>query len=1226
MSDQVAAYEVDSTVIAAGTTLVEASAGTGKTFNIALTVLRLLLERKENGEPLVDGLPNILVVTFTRAATEELVTRIRNVLQLTKAVLMGEPYSERQSAEARLIRKIADGRERFALERVEAARSTLDMLAVSTIHGFCKRALEEYALESGATFGLDFIDDTRDLTDQAAADWFRNTFYEGPHTDLLSSLALIEKWGPSTFVEMYNTWQRWPDTRLEPEAALSDKIKDIEKEAAVLASLWSKDEVTERAASMRWKADATLDSAEHIDLLDAMMEWVRNGNLALVPHIVSRLSLSAVQAQAGARSKADKQAKEALASWELLLSAERLDTALRSCEAALRNDALRTIDLLVAEAKREQAVAGFDDLLKQLRGVLHEQGEDGHLAKAIRGRSQAALIDEFQDTDGYQYDIFRLAFHGCPLFLIGDPKQAIYAFRGADVRAYLRAAENTDRRYTLYHNYRSTPYMVNAANALFSRSVDPFVNKEIGFVPAVAREHPALPVALKRRTAIQWFFVPPVQQTEKLSFSSKSAAARLLMRACADRIVEYINEGVDAESMAVLVRTGREGAEMVRLLSAAGVPAVLSGIDDVMHSEQMKDIERLLIALLSPRNVEVLRASMATELWGANYDDIRRIKSSGGESDWEQALSELNALHSLWHQRGIRPAIEQVLSMRDVVARWLKFVDGDRRLTNLRHCIELLHEAEHEESLGPEELLEWLRRTRRSSMQRGGVRELRLESDDKAVRVMTVHASKGLQFDLVFCPTLWASRSLDSKGFVLVHEDDGSVFDHGSDMINTRRAIAESERLAEDCRLVYVAVTRARFQTCIGWGPIGHAGGGGSEYSGLSWLLFEPPQDKPDMGPAEAQEYLRANPETWQEMLYSLARAHPDLMSVELVDEMREIRKREPVKDGGTAATAGAVIAARSLPPSPSPWKRFSSLSRASFTSLSSHSSARFEGDSENADISARDVGDEYSVSTELIATEQEKPDDFRIFPAGARPGVVLHALFERSAFDASNEQLLQLASDGLTALPLTESERAAHTSSVVAMMARTLREPIGSLGFALNEVPNSKTLREWQFLLPLASADQPLAPGRLAECFRNHGAERARAYANKLATLSFKQVHGFLTGFVDLLFEHKGLWYVVDWKSNQLGFSQDNYTETALELAMQESHYTLQYHLYLVAVHRFLRTRLPNYNIETQLGGAAYAFLRGKSAGVGAGRGWYLDRPPAQLILALSDLFDPGR
>lgn len=1210
-------FAVASSPFLPGISLVEASAGTGKTFNIAMSVVRLLLEER-NGRFVVDGIGNILVVTFTNAATDELVTRIRTFLRLANDVYQGRA-AESTDSKVQLFRQLASGRELLAQDRVAAALAAVDTLAVFTIHGFCKRVLEEFALESGTPFGAALIEDPAAMVDRAMQDWWRRTFY----TDAaLAAYAVTQGWKPTQFLKAYRAWQQFPDVVLEPSVDMTEARRTLDAAIAQLAAEWSEPGFRARVNAIVWNKTAPLFDAASRDALVHAVSMMRDGSLSAAAQVASTLSVAALEKGANKRLNANKPLLAALPDWPVAQAATHLQHALTVLQQALRVDCLRATKAAIEQEKAEQNVLGFDDLLATLSGVLQEQGSDGLLAQAIRRQFQAALIDEFQDTDQHQFRIFNTAFAGHPLFLIGDPKQAIYAFRGADVHAYLGAAKQAQAVYSLESNYRSTPPMVNAVNALFGRRPQPFVEAEIGYHPSVARHHVAAPNILEGEHALHWWFVPPNDRGRGPEFTTSTEARRMLFAACVDSIVRHVANGWQPRSMAVLVRTKNEGLAVADLLRQARVPAVVSGLGDVTQSDEMHELQLVLEAIATPRHLPRVRAALVTHVWGLSHAGLLRLNEPAAERDWEAVIETLSALHETWRTHGLRQVLQRLFAQRRVAERILAYTDGERRLTNLRHAAELLHGAQAEGQLNIEGVLRWLATSREAGADEQRTvpefSELRLETDADAVQIVTIHKSKGLEYDLVFCPTLWTNFAGADGDDVLVHEGDRVVFDHGSPERDRRRTLANVERLAEECRLVYVALTRARFRTYVGWGPIGSKGKRGAWDAGLSYLLYDGVSldavATRDL-PKTVSTALEQDCTTWGAMLESLVQQHDAIMRCEALSAGVATQTAAP-----PTQVVPPFVGARLLPADTPLRQRFDTFVVSSFTALA----AGAHGADAVRDAARDHVADVDDAVPPAIP--EFAPSDFRAFPAGRRPGVILHTLFETSRFDDSMEVLRSRVTAQLVRDGLASHELDPRIDGVVQMMCAVFEQPLGPWPVTLAQVSSARCRHEWEFLLPLASAEHAFTRAALATCFETYGGPAGARYATALRRLGGGRVHGFLTGFVDLLFEHEGRWFVVDWKSNQLGSAPDAYGEAALAEAMEQNHYTLQYHLYLVALHRFLQQRLPAYDYDMHIGGAAYAFLRGFAAGASVtGHGWYTDRPSRALIEALSQIIHPA-
>ena len=1040
-----------------GVTLIEASAGTGKTFAITRLVLRLLLEQR------VASLSEVLVVTFTDKATQELVTRIRRTLR-DADLIWGTAPPERTALNADLF-QLRDAHPTGA-GIIRAALGSLDDLGVSTIHGFCQRVLSESALETRMPFRTTLIEDDTEPLLRAGMDWARR--------------------------------------RLLVDADIAGRFVG---EGGDIGQM-----VASFARRFRRQPDTTLD-------FDPMAP-----------------------------------------------------------SQALVHDFVQSVNDTFELEKQRRHLLGFDDLLRTLSKVLVDEGPQGPLAVRIRSRYRAALIDEFQDTDNTQFPIFTNAFHGCPLFLIGDPKQSIYGFRGADINAYLAAADGAERRYTLTENYRSTAGCIAAVEALFRRTGKPFLYDEdrIDFptVRAARTPEPKGTLATDGGGSMVWWWVD--KRLGNGTYVSKEVAQTVIRTAVVTEIVRLTANGLPHRCVAVLTRTNAAARDMKEALDAAGVPAVIGGADDVLSSDEAAELVHLSAAIASPYDHRAVSAALATRIWGFTAAAIATAVSDGGEAEWSRITSQFADIREIWRSRGVSAALGALIAARSTTERMLTLPDGERRLTNIRHVIELLHEAAADEGVVAEGVGEWM--AREQSVQNTPERRMqRLETDSEAVQILSMHKAKGLEFDVVFCPTLYDDSPLRGGPFDItaVSARDGAqaVMDIGSPMHSSRAMAMKREEDAEALRLVYVALTRAVHRCYIAFGDIGRQDA--SSRSPLGYLL------RPAGGSVTARDAVEA----------LVAQSGGRMTLTELTADAPRVGAIH-VEPATTVYTPRPLMLA---PAQLDTWRL------SSFTGLVADA----------PDAVARDVADRAVLpDATAVAT------GFRAFPAGTQAGIALHDIFERLDFDATDDPKTvamverSLASHGLTG----GAEIApARRDDVLLMLKRTCDAVIPGAGFALRDVPRAATVREWRFDLSVAST----SPRRIAEVLAAHGSAHAKLYAPVLRGLRESAMPGYLGGVLDLAFPHDGKWWIVDWKSNQLGAADLRYGAEVLSDVMMEAHYTLQYHLYLLAVHRFLRTRVADYDPATHWGGVAYAFLRGIGDDDPA-RGWFIDVPTPALLNAL--------
>ena len=1183
-----------------GISLVEASAGTGKTYSITQLVLRLLLDRSAAGAYRVEGIGNILVVTFTNAATDELITRVRTMLREATDVFAGVITAREGRESLFALRDQYGVRE---LPRLREALASLDQLSIFTIHGWSKRVLEEHALESGTPFGAQFLEEDELLVERITQDWWRRTMYED---EQLATLAVHQEWKHDAFRHDLKKWQRLPSTPMDPKEELAAARTRLTSALNDFASVWNPAGARSFLDSLKWRKNAPLAAAAVRGRIVESGNALAAGDLAAGLLCAASCTTAAIRNEKTGITMKPAEAFASVAQQPFVKACDQIMATLESMVLALRVSCLLEVHRRLDEEKRRRHMLGFDDLLRRLNSALVKGGANGHLAQAIRTRYGAALIDEFQDTDPFQFPIFSTAFAGRPLFLIGDPKQAIYGFRGADLFSYMDAVDSAERHYTLGRNWRSTDRMIGAVNALFDHRPSAFLYPRIGFAPAVAARPRNDPLAGDGRGSLHWWVMPPEDGKSQPCQLSKKEASRRVLATLAREVVRLLSTvGRDGAPMrpgqlAVLVRTTREGLAAQGALRAVGVPCIVSGLDDILKSRELTELEWLLRAVLMPGDARGVRAALTTELWGMDASAIRRLSLAEYEHEWQDVIERLAAWREEWVRHGFMRMVQGMLAYLKAAERLLGRDDGERRLTNLRHAVELLHGAATEERLSPEGVMLWITRTRATGEVKAERTELRLETDADAVQITTIHKSKGLEYDVVFCPGLWATRRARPDEPILVHMGESAssaIFDHGSSERATRGRLAAAEELAEELRLVYVALTRARLRCYVAWGAVTNKSSGiHAGHTGLGYLLRASrssgePADLAQSVPAEFVLGLA----DWDATFRALVAASDGAMTTETLTDLQA-----PVAPwAGNTALPVEPHCRTDLPPAES----LRSWRVASFTSLTAGSHVE----------DPRDVGDASdALASETVVAPTPKPDDFLAFPAGRRPGVALHELFELVGFAATPADVRALATEVMQRHQFGEA--AERITAVTTMVTRVLGATMPGAGFALRDIPRDRTLREWTFHLPMGDVQR----NTFTELFATHGDALGRRYAQVLRRLSVERVNGFLTGVVDLAFERGGRWYIVDWKSNHLGTDPAHYEGDHLECEIFASHYVLQYHLYIVALHRFLRLRQPGYTYETHIGGAWYAFLRGID---GSERGWFHDRPPRALIDALDAL-----
>jgi exodeoxyribonuclease V beta subunit len=866
----------------------------------------------------------------------------------------------------------------------------------------------------------------------------------------------------------------------------------------------------------------------------------------------------------------------------------------------------------------------FDDLLAGLHDALQAPG-GARLARIIREQFPVALIDEFQDTDPLQYAIFGKVYLNRPqigLFMIGDPKQAIFAFRGADIHTYMSARRDTseDRRYTLGRNYRSTDGLVQSVNRMFSvAAAHPrgafLFDERIPFenVDAQGRAARFTVNGVAAHSMHLWYLrqTEPLSKTveggylDRMAESFAGAVARLLNLAQHQPpLAGFQKPGAELEPLrpadiAILVRDGHEAVAMRRALDRRRVRSVyLSDKDSVLRSPEAVEVLFLMRGCAEPRQAGILRAALATRILALSLAQLDRLNRDG--SAWEMEVERFSRYHWIWRHQGVLPMLRTLLHEFGVATRLLAETGGERSLTNLLHLAELL-QIQANELDGTPGLIRWLaEQVRRTS---GGVDEqiLRLESDEALVRVVTIHKSKGLEYPLVFLPFICSFREVTRANFGMaaVHHLR-SPMEMVTDPTEQDIQAADDERLAEDLRLLYVAVTRARFACWLGIAVMGRTMASGEtttlHLSAPGYLL-----SGQKMIPTRALvEHLAQLKGTCAHIAVApLPDPGTDIYSPPDADRMLSqalvFNGRVPC-DWRVSSYSGLMAGAR-LP--------------AAFPGAAEDRGAQFDAPHSAVEDQLQEF-ETYPLSGTAAATGAHS---IHRFPRGPQPGTFLHGLLEWVA-DEGFDTLAhagRLLDDkiGLLCSARGWQEWAGMLTDWLHRLLHTpLSLPDDRRPLTLAALKTGDYQAEMEFLF----AAHQVAAQELDACITAgilKGAGRPRLQAI--------QLNGMLKGFIDLVVCHGGRYYVMDYKSNYLGEDRHAYGGDAMAAAILEHRYDLQYVLYTLALHRLLAARLPDYHYRRDVGGVLYLFLRGVDA---QGQGLYVDKPPEALIVHLDACF----
>ena len=1276
----------------AETSLIEASAGTGKTYALTTLYLRLLVE--------FDLAPSqILVVTFTQAATAELRTRVRERVQQALATLeQAAAVEASDDEEAKRLLDLARHAQRNARERggVDALRRALrdfDEAAIFTIHGFCQRTLLEQAFESGVAFDPELVEDSAELDRTLAHDLWDRLVAEEPDDFvewLMDAGASRWQFTPDALArELLGLLGADEDMPIRPhESHPAESHASLREGAEQLAQAWRRwsrvwRRRRERVAALllgEHDLKRNVYAAERIEglwlpelesLADRIEQTPEVERAALarvrVPVAIERLTPQGL-AEGLKRSGRPLSDPFFEACADVVEAASALDRARDARALALRRRFVEAARAEAARRREERHVYLFDDLLSETRRALR-RSPGGRLARTLRERYPFALIDEFQDTDAVQYEIFRRVWHGSDgespggLVLVGDPKQAIYAFRDADVETYLSArADAGDRGLGLTVNWRSDPRVVRATNALFARPRDAFGQAGIEFHPVQPRPGASDALASDERSTggLRVLLAEREQvPADQLEPSAKALPLRFGRTHLMDAVARDIADLLDSDAridgrplrpsdIAILARRNVELQAARRALERMGLPCVDRGPGDVFDSREAWELLCVLEAMRRPADAERLRAALATGAHGLDATSLAALSEDAVELT--QAGDRYAEYGRLWTQRGIGPTLETWRREQGVTARLLGFEDGERRVTNTLHLVELLQRVEREHHRSRASLTTWLARAIASPEVRTGLGGdaslLRLERDDDAISLVTLHSSKGLEYEIVYLPSLWeiaSSRAdasltsaLDERGRrrpVRYHDPDAGrrVLDLGSEDYARSVERARDEARAEQLRLLYVGLTRAKRQTVVAWGRIGTA----YRDTPLARLLCAPLAGASEAGtgrtrasaPLESVAGGAGLPapkdwtdEDWRQAWEALAdAAGRDAISIERPDFTPRARWRSRV----LAADAMAFAPAERVLSRGRRTTSFSALVRESSSPLAPSTGPAWLGQDHDAatglgDAPARGLGLD-AVASEVAPTDLAGGMD--AFPRGARAGTLLHEVLERvdlRARDAASIRESARSALRRNGLPETYQDEVVHVVEAVA--TTSLPNAGGSL--RLETVAPGAFVPELEFTLAADASRTGLSGRALAALLRERRAGSTLArYADRAASLDFAEVDGFLRGFIDAVFRVEDRYYLIDYKSNHLGSRVADYANECLIDAMIAHDYVLQYLIYALALDRHLARRLADYDYDRDFGGVYYLFVRGLAPTHPPGTGVFFDRPPRALIEALSGL-----
>lgn len=1072
--------------IDSGCYLIEASAGTGKTYNIQYLYLRLILERHLKTD-------QILVVTYTEAATAELRDRIRGVLRTALDYISnfdGESVSDADPMLTAVFQNaFSFGDVKTLKKRLLSAVISFDEAAIYTIHGFCRRMLSDNAFESGFGFDIEFVQNQQDLIAEVVRDFWRKKIF----------------------------------------AMNADEEEAVNNKSLTLSAL------TAFAKTIIENPDMAVSSVP-----DAETVAVR---------------------------------------WKKELTA-----------------LLRSPENPVGQRKIQNQQYGFSDMITGLRDAVYAHGgASSPLAAAIRRQFPVALVDEFQDTDPVQYDIFNVVFNheGSLFFMIGDPKQSIYAFRGADVYAYLQAKDNACETRTLTQNFRSAPHLLAAFEAVFSRP-EPFAEAEILYPHVTSGKGDAFPqklwikgVEVEKPMVLHWL----TSDSEKSL--SKERATRKIIHLLCQEILSLLTHGeisdgdsrrrVSPADIAVLTSLNSE-ADMIRQsLKRLGIPGVTARTGNVFKSPVAHELWFFMSAVCEPESVRHVKTALFTPMFGFSPAWLAGADDDAGDDRLMMWIECFRQLKRDWVRQGFMAAFSRFIHRHDGFPDGICLLEriaadpltAERHLADLRQIMQLIHQTARDSFLPPERLTAWLREQIESAENgetSNEAYEMRLDTDRDAVMIMTSHSSKGLEFPIVFAPFLWTYEMVNLKeNFTYHHIENGvSVQYYALSGDESQKSEAAREILSEKLRLIYVSLTRAALYCAFWYGNIGK-GKYPTGRSALNYLLKPSP---------DGSFYKVQNFEKEKIMLSNNPVVPPEIdLQKSGMDSLSSLGQARYVMSADISERRIQTLP-DSLTSVPAYWglMSYTSLGRTDQRDLCAWT---FEAKTEN-DI-AGESGTEWN----------EMRSAFADFARGKLVGLCIHEIFESidfkhvSASGIAHEGTLRRIGAVLERYGFMNGGKSAENfEKTQDMLCRTLSHPLcmnkldmGG-GFALNESDVSY-VTEMNFNFPVRGALDYALLNQLTGL----NADEAKVILHQ----------GFVTGSIDLVVRHGGRFSFIDWKTDTVGDgSLQAYSQRNLESVMIRNHYLLQYYLYAFALHLHLKSRLSDYHFEQHFGGGFYLFVRG--------------------------------
>jgi exodeoxyribonuclease V beta subunit len=1161
-----------------GKNLIEASAGTGKTFTLAFLVLRMVVEKVklEDGKLEDRDIGEIVVVTFTKAATAELKERITLFLQiahtyLTSTIILenSEKTEARNSAGNSTITDYIDAFEdrekKSVLNHLDQAILSLDEAQIYTIHGFCQRLLTDFAFETGAQFGREMLTDVSTLYDEIIRDFWRKEILTLSSSNYLAIISKDGYKNPSDLFAAIKDSVAFPDVKIIGDTVEPVDIEKLEieiEEAIVsLKSDWQKnrDEVVELFNSLQDglnKSSYKSLFADNFVSLDLLLDdGISNKTLSEMVKKFSLISANGVKVNKG--KEIPTHSFLDICETQLDLLKNKIEERANSTKLLLQWCRVSALGFFVKQLfkrKNERNISDFGDIIEIVANGVTDPNDKKReaLIRAVQKRYKVALVDEFQDTDVSQFKIFDELFGEETLFLIGDPKQAIFRFRGGDVYAYLKAVQDVKddscgKIFSLNRNFRSEKNLIIGLNTIFSSAETPtFLTPNIGYesVKSGSKLLPLSSDTVENYPIEIWDINSEISYKGTKTTVSKKNIIKEINVVVAEEISRLISgttfigeessrRPVTAGDVAILVSSSKEAMDLKESLALIGINGVTSKMGDIFNSDEAKSITHILEVLLNPSDEAILRSLLLSPLFNFSFEKCN--------SEIIKVMERFVNYSQIWEQSGVTQMLNQLFVNEDIYSNLKEdgFV-GFRPLTNIRHLLEILHKLEIEIGNSPERLLN-------SFIQRQGElhdeeAQQRLESDEDAVSIVTIHSSKGLEYPILFVPYPWelcysvaSWVSFKKVKTPLYHQSSETILDLSVDA----ESIENERELDEEFqRLFYVALTRPTQKLYLTHAKISKDGENSPSERFLSTITNSP-------------QILR--------------RPLTDVASIPAI-EVKLVSDDSETLDS-IRSFKGKILQSEKI-------KSYSSL-------VLPHEIVKRESVVEPAGIFA--------------------------FLKGARTGNAWHRIFELTNYGGSENECREGVEKAMREYGFATDDDGFEET--LKMAGRVLLKEFllhNGLPFSLKDCDKRDRITEMEFNLRACR----VSPQKISSIVSKYEPHLDIA-------IKPESFGGYLTGFIDLLFRSENQYFIVDWKSNHLGNQISDYSKEFVEDAMEQNEYRLQYILYTVALVKFLQNSLgDSFSYEKNIGGSYYIFLRGIN--LDGNEGIYYHLPKKEMIMEL--------